>query len=88
MSRSDRSKWSWAFLNKELACSTEDKRRWIDPQHPALSIRQQFAWLGKAPSSHHYRLGLRSEENLHLLRRMDELNMETPFFGSGGWRSR
>jgi putative transposase len=82
LSRSAGSKWSWTFSKKELACSTEDKRRWIDPKHPTLSIREQCALLELAPSSYYYQPKPENEENLRLLRRLDELYMERPFFGS------
>jgi putative transposase len=34
------------FLKKELASSIEDRRRWIDPQYPHLSVQQLCELLG------------------------------------------
>ena len=82
MSRSDGLKWSWTFSKKELASPIEEKRLWIDPKHPSLSIRQQCSLLGLASSSYYYQPRPESAENLRLLRKLDELYMESPFFGS------
>jgi putative transposase len=82
LSRSDGSKWSWTFSKKELASPIEEKRRWIDPKHPSLSIRDQCALLGLASSSYYYQPQPESPENLRLLRRLDQLYMDMPFFGS------
>ena len=64
------------FLKKKLACSTEDKRRWIDPRHPVLSIRQQCSLLGLPGSTYYYQPRPESEENLRLLRGLDGSNNE------------
>jgi putative transposase len=65
-----------------LAGRSEDKRRWVDPFHAELSIQRQCELLGLARSSYYYQPRLESEETLALLRRLDELYMEWPFFGS------
>src|SRR6266576_3586393 len=75
-------KWSWTFSKKELASSIEDRRRWIDPQHPHLSVQQQCELLGVTRSTYYHRPRPESAENLRLLRRLDELYMDCPFFGS------
>jgi len=82
LSRSGGSKWNWTFSKKELASPTEEKRRWIDPKHPSLSIRDQCVLLGLASSSYYYQPQPQSPENLRLLRRLDQLYMDMPFFGS------
>jgi len=71
------------FLKKrELASSIEDRRRWIDPQHPYLSIQQQCELLGVPRSTYYHRPRAGSAENLRLLRRLDELYLDCPFLGS------
>jgi putative transposase len=70
------------FSKKELASSIEDRRRWIDLRHPHLSVQQQCELLGVPRSTYYHRLRPESAENLRLLRRLDELYMDCPFFGS------
>ncbi len=54
----------------------------MDPQHPQLSVRRQCDLLGLAPSSYYYTPRPETQENLDLMRRIDELYMQRPFFGS------
>ena len=54
----------------------------MDPQHQVLSIRRQCELLGLSRSSYYYEPASESEENLELMRRIDELYIERPFFGS------
>jgi putative transposase len=54
----------------------------IEPGHPSLSIRQQCSLLGLARSSYYYEPASESEENLRLLRLLDEQYTRTPFYGS------
>jgi putative transposase len=54
----------------------------VDAQHPSLSIRRQCELLGLARSSYYYEPAMESEENLALMRRIDELYLQRPFFGS------
>ncbi len=70
------------FLKKEWPGTVEDKRRWVDAQHPQLSIGRQCELLGLARSSYYYQPRPESEENLALSRRLDELYLEHPFLGS------
>ena len=60
----------------------EEKRQWIEPDHPSPSIRRQCELLGLASSTFYYRPRPETPENLALLRKLDELYMEFPFFGS------
>jgi len=55
---------------------------WIDSQHRSLSIQQQCELLGLPRSTYYYPPRPESAENLRLLRRLDELYLECPFFGS------
>src|SRR3954466_14633397 len=81
-SRSANSKWSWTFSKKELALSLDERRRWIDPRHPCLTVQRQCDLLAVPRSSYYYQPRPESAENLRLLRRLDELYMDCPFFGS------
>jgi putative transposase len=76
------SKWSWTFSKKGLASSLEQRRLWIDPQHADLSVQRQCELLGLPRSTYYYQPRPESAENLRLLRRLDELYLECPFFGS------
>lgn len=59
-----------------------DKRQWIDPDHPRLSVRRQCELLGLSRSSYYYEVQVESEANLALMRQIDELYTEWPFYGS------
>lgn len=54
----------------------------IEPGHPDLSLRQQCRLLHLPWSSWHYQPAGESEENLALMRQLDELYLQTPFYGS------
>src|ERR1044071_10195568 len=73
--KSDGGKKSWPHRLKTA-------RRWIDPRHPQLSVQQQCELLGVPRSTYYHRPRPESAENLRLLRRLDELYMDCPFFGS------
>lgn len=62
--------------------SIEEKRRAIEPDHPHLSIERQCELLGLARSSYYYEPVPESEENLLLMRLLDEQYTRTPFYGS------
>ncbi|QFS83053.1 Integrase core domain protein [Roseivivax sp. THAF197b] len=53
----------------------------IEPGHPNLSIGQQCKLLSIARSSFYYTPKGETEQNLGLMRRIDEQFLETPFFG-------
>lgn len=65
-----------------MAGTTEDKRRWVDPRHSELTVRRQCQLLGLSRSSYYYQPQPESPETLALLRQLDELYLERPFFGS------
>ena len=67
------------FLKKELALSIEDRRLWIDPRHPRLTIQQQCQPLDLPRSTYYYQPRPESAENLRMLRQLDELYMRRPF---------
>lgn len=53
----------------------------IEPYHPQLSIGQQCNLLSIARSSPYYEPKGKTEQNLDLMRQIDEQFLETPFFG-------
>jgi putative transposase len=70
------------WLEKNQNHSIEQKRALIEPGHPDLSIAQQGKLLGLARSSYYYEAAPESEENLHLMRLLDEQYTRTPFYGT------
>lgn len=60
----------------------EKRRLWIDPQYPGLSVQRQCELLGLPRSTYYYQPRAESAANLRLLRKLDELYMDCPFFGS------
>ncbi len=54
----------------------------IEPGHPELSIAQQCQLLGLARSSSYYEPVPESEENLLLMRLLDQQYTRTPFYGA------
>ena len=76
------SRWSWIFSKKGLALSPEQRRLWIDPHHSELSVQRQCELLGLPRSTYYYQPRPESAENLRLMRRLDELYLNCPFFGS------
>jgi putative transposase len=54
----------------------------IEPEDPQLSIRAQCALVGLPRATFYYTPIAESEENLALMRRIDELYLQHPFFGS------
>jgi putative transposase len=57
------------------------KRTWIEPDHPALSLRRQCELLGLNRSAWYYESVPESAENLQLMRLIDEQYTRTPFYG-------
>ena len=54
----------------------------IDAEHASVSIRRQCELLGLARSTLYYQPATETEENLRLMRRLDEQYLKTPFYGS------
>jgi putative transposase len=54
----------------------------IEPDHEALSIRRQCELLGLARGSWYYEPAGETAENLQLMRRIDELYLQRPYYGS------
>lgn len=62
--------------------SLGERRARIEPGHPRLSLSRQCRLLRVSRSSLYHRPKGESEENRALMRRIDELFMEHPFYGS------
>jgi putative transposase len=65
-----------------LPDSIEFKRACIEPEHGQLSVRRQCELLGLNRSSWYYEAQGESAENLTLMRRIDELYLRHPCYGS------
>ena len=61
----------------------EEKRALIDPEQPGISVARQGELVGLARSSYYYQPMPESEENLLLMRLLDEQYTRTPFYGIG-----
>ena len=59
-----------------------EAKRWIDFEHPELSVREQCRLLGLHRSNVYYDPVPESEENLRLMRMMDEEHLRRPCRGS------
>ena len=62
--------------------SAPDRRAKLDRDHPHLSVRQQCAMLGIARSGVYRSACAANDNDLALLRRIDELFTRWPFLGS------
>ena len=70
------------WLKKKSACSIEELRPLVEPGHPEISMRRQCELLGVNRSSLYYEPVGESQENLMLMRLLDEQYTRTPFYGS------
>lgn len=66
---------------KNLVCSVEDRREWIDTTNSDLTITRQCELADLARSSYYYQAVDESEENLWLMRLLDEQYTRTPYYG-------
>ena len=62
--------------------SRGERKAMVVRDHPALSLSRQCAVLSISRSSYYYAAKSESPENLALMRRIDELFMKYPFYGS------
>ena len=63
------------------------RREIVDNEHPNLSVRRQCKVLQLQRSTYYYTPVGESPLNLELMRKIDELFMELPFFGSRQMRN-
>jgi putative transposase len=61
--------------------SVEEKRRLIDEQDPEIPVSRQCELLGLARSTYYYEATGEAPENLALMRVIDEVYTERPYFG-------
>ena len=54
----------------------------IQREHPTMSIQRQCTLLQLSRSAYYYHPVEESEENLRLMRLLDEQYLKTPFYGS------
>ena len=71
-SRSSNSKSNSTGSKKKLGGPLEQRRPWVEPHHEQISVRQPCQWLGVNRASFYYQPVDESEENLHLMRWLDE----------------
>lgn len=70
------------FLKKNVSrASLSELRNLIDKGHPQLSVVRQCDLLGVNRSSLYYKPVPESEENLQIMRILDEQYLKTPFYG-------
>jgi putative transposase len=65
-----------------LPATVDAKRALIEPKNPHLSICRQCELLGLNRSTYYLPPATESEENLRLMRLIDEQYLKTPFYGS------
>ena len=65
-----------------MECSTEELRLLVDWEHAEISLRRQCELLGVNRAGLYYQAVGESEENLRLMRLLDEESTRTPFYGS------
>lgn len=70
------------FVQRAQAMSREDRKAMIAPERPGLSLSRQCQILSISRSAFYYTPKGEAPENLALMRRIDELFMRYPFFGS------
>jgi len=70
------------WLRKKLDGSTERKREMVEPGNERLSIARQCQLLGFSRSGYYYRPQPVSDEDLELMRLIDEEYTRHPFYGS------
>jgi putative transposase len=58
------------------------KRAWIEADHAELSVRRQCELLALERSTYYYQPCTESHENLELMRAIDRLYLQRPFYGS------
>ena len=65
-----------------MPAAVDRKRELVDPDHPHLSISRQCELLDLNRSTYYLPPATESEENLRLMRLIDEQYLKTPFYGS------
>ena len=74
-----RLKMELEWIKKKLVCRNEDRRDWVEANHPQLSVRRQCALLGISRGSLYYQAAEESQKNLELMRVIDRQYTRVPF---------
>lgn len=61
--------------------SVADKRQWIEPEHPNISIARQCELIGLPRSSWYYQSVQETPQNQQLMNLIDQQFTQTPFYG-------
>jgi putative transposase len=61
--------------------SLDDRRKKVDKEHVHLSVRRQCELLSISPSSHYYKPRGESQQNLYLMKKIDQQYLSKPFWG-------
>ena len=69
-------------MGKVGIMSRERRREMVTSKHPALSTVRQCALLGITRSGLYYRPRVLSQQDLALMKKMDQQYPATPFYGS------
>ena len=64
-----------------LTLSHDEKRAYIEPEHPEISIYSQCDLLGFSRSSYYYKPQQKDKYNLMLMKLIDEQYTRVPFYG-------
>jgi putative transposase len=70
------------WVKKKLPASADILRALIEPGHKALSVWRQCALLGLNRASFYYRPATETQDDLRLMRQIDEEYTRHPFYGS------
>ena len=65
-----------------MPAAADLKRPLVEPEHPLLSIRRQCELLGLSRSTYYLGPATSLEEDLRLMRLIDQQFLRTPFYGS------
>lgn len=70
------------WLKKKLMSSLALKKWWIEPEYEEISIRRQCELLGLNRSTLYYQPEPVSDEDIRMMRLIDEIYTRCPFYGS------
>lgn len=73
--------WNWRGIKKSLEFSVEARRGWVDRGHPELSVTRQAELAGIFRSGLYY-AAVVDAAALELMRAIDEIYTEFPYYGS------
>ena len=77
-----RLKMELEWLKKKLPESIEAKCKMIETNNPKISLRRQCSLVGLSRATYYWQPAGESEQNLKLMRMIDQEYTRTPFYGS------